>query len=218
MRVIPKVIALIVAAAIVAVAYLLIGGGYIFPSISVNTYPSQIINGSLGNNVNANYSYQNKLAENITKKYNETINNTIPFTGDSTNKLVQTNAEQQFLVSNMNYSVIKYNNFYIPISFNISDDYFNNSNYFPSLIGKTVYLEFIDKDFDNKTFVAPYTVQSEKIIGPKVFWYLTQATGVSNSTAINFNTHINNSTILKGTTGLIIGIYYNGTEILFPRG
>ncbi|MCW6160651.1 MAG: hypothetical protein LVQ97_00495 [Candidatus Micrarchaeales archaeon] len=180
---------------------------------------SQFINGSLGNNVNANYSSQYRLALNITKKYNEPIKKIILFSGNLTNSLINANNEQQFSTQGTSLYQVKYNGFYIPISQNISDELVNDLNYIPSLVGKTVYLEFTVGGFNKKVFnitQAPYTVKSERIVGPKVFWYLTQATGIPDSTAINW-IHANETVMNKSVFG-IVGIYYNGTEILTPTG
>ena len=182
---------------------------------------SQIINGSLGNNANANYSSQYKVAVNITKKYNEPIKHLVPFTGNSSSMHTELINQYFFSTQGTSDNMIDYHGLYVPIYENISDVYVNNSSYFSSLIGKVVYIEF-NASYDNNSIIqVPYTVQSEKIInssvaGPMVYWHLTQATGISNSTAINFNNE--NSSELRKTTTDIIGIYYNGTEILFPTG
>ena len=183
---------------------------------------SQIINGSLGNIRGvSNYSSQYKVAVNITKKYNEPIKHLILFTGNSSNN--QTEYMNQYLFSTQGTSdnMIDYHGLYVPVYENISDVYINNSSHFPSLIGKAVYIEF-NASYDNNSIIqVPYTVQSEKIInssvvGPMVYWHLTQATGISNSTAINLNDE--NMSELRKTITYTIGIYYNGTEILFPTG
>ena len=189
--------------------------------ISSTAKVSQIINSSLGNNANANYSSQDRIAKKTAKQYNESINKTILFTGNSSN--MHTELINQYLFSTQGTSdnMIDYHGLYVPVYENISDVYLNNSSYFSSLIGKVVYIEF-NASYDNNSIIqVPYTVQSEKIInssvaGPMVYWHLTQATGISNSTAINFNNE--NSFELRKTTTDIIGIYYNGTEILFPTG
>ena len=183
---------------------------------------SQIINGSLGNIRGvSNYSSQYKVAVNITKKYNEPIKHLILFTGNSSNN--QTEYMNQYLFSTQGTSdnMIDYHGLYVPVYENISDVYINNSSYFPSLVGKVVYIEF-NASYDNNSIIqVPYTVQSEKIInssvaGPMVYWHLTQDTGISNSTAISI-LKANNS-VFNHAVSYIIGIYYNGTEILFPRG
>ncbi|EET90301.1 MAG: hypothetical protein LVQ97_04760 [Candidatus Micrarchaeales archaeon] len=192
------------------------------PGLSSGTLPNyQFINSSYGNNVNANYSSQYKIALNITKKYNEPINKTILFTGNSTNS--ESNYMNQYLFSTQGTStyLIKYNQFYIPTYFNITDNFVNGSSYIPSLIGKIVYLQLIDANYHNVTIEAPYTVQSEKIqnssvTGKRVFWYLTQATGIPNSTAISFFNEANNKAFLFNISSGLIGIYYNETEILYP--
>lgn len=185
--------------------------------ISPKTLPvSKIINGSLGNNFNANYSSHYKVAVNITKKYNEPINNTILFTGNSSNMTIETYYQMEFSTVGTSYNLINYHGLYVPIYENISDVYINGSSYISSLINKVVYIEF-NATYDNNSVIqVPYIVQSEKISGTYVYWYLTQDTGISNSTAINANNE-NNSELINTTT-YIIGIYYNGTEILFPRG
>ncbi len=170
---------------------------------------SQIINGSLGNNPYAEYSSQSKIASNITKKYNEPINHTILFTGNSSNKTIETINQNDFSTDGTSNQSINYAGLYVPIYENISGIYINGSSYFPSLIGKIVYIEFNASYANNSIIQVPYTVQSEKIIGPMVYWHLTQDTGISNSTATNKLSTLSSS-------GLI-GIYYNGTEILFPE-
>ena len=117
--------------------------------------------------------------------------------------------------------MINYHGLYVPIYTNISEVYINNSSYFHSLIGKVVYIEFsLSYNSSSPIIQVPYTVQSEKIInssvaGPMVYWHLTQATGISNNNAVNID---NNLTLVKESVTYPIGIYYNGKEILFPRG
>ena len=190
--------------------------------ISSTAKVSQIINGSLGNIRGvSNYSSQYKVAVNITKKYNEPIKHLVPFTGNSSSTSKETYNQEMFSTQGTSDNMIDYHGLYVPVYENISEVYINNSSYFPSLVGKVVYIEF-NASYDNNSIIqVPYTVQSEKIInssvaGPMVYWHLTQATGISNSTAINFNNE--NSSELRKTTTDIIGIYYNGTEILFPTG
>lgn len=183
-------------------------------STSKTAPPSQIINNLLGNNPNAEYKSQYAFAENITKKYNETIKKLILFTGNSSNKAIEMSAEEEFSVQGSSVYVIKYGGFYVPTYENISDEYFNGSSYLPSLLGKVVYVEFVDSNYNNSTLQIPYKVQSETIDRADVSWYLTQATGIPNSTAINI-LDANNTIFNKGISG-VIGIYYNGTEILFP--
>ena len=170
---------------------------------------SQIINGSLGNiNGVSNYDSQYKIALNITKKYNESINHLVLFSGNSSNVVTETNNQEQFSTVGTSFYDIEYDGMYIPLYYNISEIYSTNQSYFPALIGKTVMMEVFDGN-NNNTIMAPYAVQSEKIIGTRVYWHLIQDTGISNSTATN------NGSILS-SSGLI-GIYYSGTEILFPR-
>lgn len=203
---------------LIAYYFNLFGAKNILSSISPisSTVPnSQVINGPLGNNINANYSSQYKVAVNITKKYNEPIKHLILFTGNSSNK--QTEYMNQYLFSTQGTSdnSINYDGLYVPIYENISDMYVSDSSYFTSLIGKVVYIGF-NASYDNNSIIqVPYTVQSEKIKGSYVYWHLTQATGISNSTAINY---MKNITVFKDTVNNIISIYYNGTEILFPTG
>jgi hypothetical protein len=220
MSIIKSIIAVFVILAIVGVVayyYNVFGIGTSLKSVSSTstTAPtSQIINGSLGNIKGlSNYSSQYKVAVNITKKYNEPINKTIPFTGNSSSPSKQTYNQELFSTQGTSYYDIEYNGMYIPLYYNISEVYFKNQSYFSSLIGKTVMMEIFDRN-NNNTIMAPYTVQSEKIInssatGPMVYWHLTQATGISNSTATN-------KLSILSSSGLI-GIYYNNTEILFPR-
>ena len=183
---------------------------------------SQIINGSLGNIRGvSNYSSQYKVAVNITKKYNEPIKHLVPFTGNSSSMHTELINQYFFSTQGTSDNMIDYHGLYVPIYENISDVYVNNSSYFSSLIGKVVYIEF-NASYDNNSIIqVPYTVQSEKIInssvaGPMVYWHLTQDTGISNSTAISI-LKANNS-VFNHAVSYIIGIYYNGTEILFPRG
>ena len=184
---------------------------------------SQIINGSLGNIRGAsNYSSQYKVAVNITKKYNEPIKHLVPFTGNSSSTSKETYNQEMFSTQGTSYYVIDYQGLYVPIYENISEVYTNNSSYFPSLIGKVVHVEFsLSYNSSSPIIQVPYTVQSEKIInssvaGPMVYWHLTQATGISNNNAINILKA--NDTVFNDTINYIIGIYYNGTEILFPTG
>ena len=190
--------------------------------ISSTAKVSQIINGSLGNIRGvSNYSSQYKVAVNITKKYNEPIKHLVPFTGNSSSTSKETYNQEMFSTQGTSDNMINYHGLYVPVYENISDVYINNSSYFPSLIGKVVYIEFNASYANNSIIQVPYTVQSEKIInssvvGPMVYWHLTQATGISNSTAINLNDE--NMSELRKTITYTIGIYYNGTEILFPTG
>ncbi len=190
--------------------------------ISSTAKVSQIINGSLGNIRGvSNYSSQYKVAVNITKKYNEPIKHLVPFTGNSSSTSKETYNQEMFSTQGTSDNMIDYHGLYLPVYENISDVYINNSSYFPSLVGKVVYIEF-NASYDNNSIIqVPYTVQSEKIInssvaGPMVYWHLTQDTGISNSTAINLNDE--NMSELRKTITYTIGIYYNGTEILFPTG
>ncbi|MCL4372023.1 hypothetical protein M1373_01750 [Candidatus Marsarchaeota archaeon] len=202
---------------LIAYYFNLFGAKNILSSISPisSTVPnSQVINGPLGNNINANYSSQYKVAVNITKKYNEPIKHLILFTGNSSSSLIETNNEQQFLSQFVGNYAIKYDGSYTPIVINISDEFINNTTYIPSFIGKKVYIEFKTNSNNIPTIQVPYIVKSEQIGKPKVLWTLTQDTGISNSTAINVN-HLNFSEA-KQTVSFPIGIYYNGTEILFP--
>ena len=182
---------------------------------------SQIINGSLGNIRGAsNYSSQYKVAVNITKKYNEPIKHLVPFTGNSSSTSKETYNQEMFSTQGTTPISVEYDNVYIPIYINISDVYVNSSSYFSYLIGKTVYVQSVAVYEHNLTIQVPYTVQSEKIInssvaGPMVYWHLTQATGISNNNAVNID---NNLTLVKESVTYPIGIYYNGKEILFPRG
>ena len=175
---------------------------------------SQIINGSLGNIRGvSNYSSQYKVAVNITKKYNESIKHLVLFTGNLSSTTKETYNQEMFSTQGTSYYDIEYNGMYIPLYYNISEVYSKNQSYLPTLIGKTVMMEVFDGN-NNNTIIAPYTVQSEKIknssvAGPMVYWHLTQDTGISNSTATNKLSTLSSS-------GLI-GIYYNGTEILFPE-
>ena len=179
---------------------------------------SQIINGSLGNIRGvSNYSAQHKVAVNITKKYNESIKHLVLFTGNSSNALIETNSQEQFSTIGTSYKIIDYRGLYVPIYENISDTYVNGSNYFPSLIGRVVYVEFsLTYSNETPTIQVPYIIKSEKINGAKVFWHLTQDTGISNSTSINLLE--SNNSVFNDAVNYIIGIYYNGTEILFPTG
>ena len=184
---------------------------------------SQIINGSLGNIKGASYySSQYKVAISITKKYNEPIKHLVPFTGNSSSTSKETYNQEMFSTQGTSDNMINYHGLYVPIYTNISEVYINNSSYFHSLIGKVVYIEFsLSYNSSSPIIQVPYTVQSEKIMnssvaGPMVYWHLTQDTGISNTTAINLlkaNYSVFNKAINDG-----IGIYYNGTEILFPRG
>ena len=190
--------------------------------ISSTAKVSQIINGSLGNIRGvSNYNSQYKVAVNITKKYNEPIKHLVPFTGNSSSTSKETYNQEMFSTQGTSDNMIDYHGLYLPVYENISDVYINNSSYFPSLVGKVVYIEF-NASYDNNSIIqVPYTVQSEKIInssvaGPMVYWHLTQDTGISNSTAISI-LKANNS-VFNHAVSYIIGIYYNGTEILFPRG
>ena len=190
--------------------------------ISSTAKVSQIINGSLGNIRGvSNYSSQYKVAVNITKKYNEPIKHLVPFTGNSSSTSKETYNQEMFSTQGTSDNMIDYHGLYLPVYENISDVYINNSSYFPSLVGKVVYIEF-NASYDNNSIIqVPYTVQSEKIInssvaGPMVYWHLTQATGISNNNAINILKA--NDTVFNDTINYIIGIYYNGTEILFPTG
>ena len=223
MELFKKVFGLLIILSIIYIIVTLIGTSIptiIPPPVStVSNY--QLINGPLGNNANANYSSQDRIAKKTAKQYNEPINKTILFTGNSSNMKTELLNEYFFSTQGTSDNMIDYHGLYVPIYENISDVYLNNSSYFSSLIGKVVYIEF-NASYDNNSIIqVPYTVQSEKIInssvaGPMVYWHLTQATGISNSTAINFNNE--NSFELRKTTTDIIGIYYNGTEILFPTG
>ena len=176
---------------------------------------SQIINGSLGNIKGlSEYSSQDRVAEIIAKKYNEPIKRTILFTGNSSSMGIEEYNSNDFSTVGTSYSDIEYNKMYIPLYYYISGVYVSGSDYFTSLIGKKVMLEIFDGN-NNRTIMAAYIVQSETIKpnkngGSFSVWYLTQDTGVSNSTATN------NLSILS-SSGLI-GVYYNGREILFPRG
>ena len=159
-----------------------------------------------------NYSPEYKVAVNITKKYNESINHLVYFTRNSS-------SVEGFSTYGTSYNVIDYHGLYVPIYENISDMYINGSSYLPSLIGKVVYVEFsLSYNSSSPIIQVPYTVQSEKIemggVGQLVYWHLTQATGISNSTEINILKA--NDTVFNDTINYIIGIYYNGTEILFP--
>lgn len=211
---------LIILAIIIGVVYYLISlyEPSLIPTIEPKTLPNNvIINGSLGNNVNAGYSNMYNISLSITKKYNEPINHLILFTGDSSNTTTETNNEQQFLSALGSPYFIKYDGFYTPIVINISDEFINNTTYIPSLIGKKVYVESIDLNgTHNYTIQVPYIVKSEQIGKPKVLWTLTQDTGISNSTAISLNKET--SSQLNITMSFAVGIYYNGTEILFPSG
>ena len=190
--------------------------------ISSTAKVSQIINGSLGNIRGvSNYSSQYKVAVNITKKYNEPIKHLVPFTGNSSSTSKETYNQEMFSTQGTTPISVEYDNVYIPIYINISDVYVNSSSYFSYLIGKTVYVQSVAVYEHNLTIQVPYTVQSEKIInssvaGPMVYWHLTQATGISNSTAISI-LKANNS-VFNHAVSYTIGIYYNGTEILFPTG
>lgn len=189
--------------------------------ISSTAKVSQIINGSLGNIRGAsNYSSQYKVAVNITRKYNEPIKHLVPFTGNSSSTSKETYNQEMFSTQGTTPISVEYDNVYIPIYINISDVYVNSSSYFSYLIGKTVYVQSVVVYEHNLTIQVPYTVQSEKIInssvaGPMVYWHLTQATGISNNNAVNID---NNLTLVKESVTYPIGIYYNGKEILFPRG
>ena len=190
--------------------------------ISSTAKVSQIINGSLGNIRGvSNYNSQYKVAVNITKKYNEPIKHLVPFTGNSSSTSKETYNQEMFSTQGTDLNFINYKGIYTPIYVNISEVYLNGSSYFQSLIGKTIEVEFNTNYNITPIIQVPYTVQSEKIInssvaGPMVYWHLTQATGISNSTAINLNNE--NMSELRKTITYTIGIYYNGTEILFPTG
>jgi hypothetical protein len=159
-----------------------------------------------------NYSPEYKVAVNITKKYNESINHLVYFTGNSS-------SVEGFSTQGTTDIMISYHGLYVPVYTNISDMYINGSSYFSYLIGKTVYVQSVAVYDHNLTIQVPYTVQSEKIemggVGQLVYWHLTQATGISNNSAVNIS---NNITLVKESVTRVIGIYYNGTEILFPRG
>ena len=156
--------------------------------ISITATNSQIINSSLGNNANANYSSQDRIAKKTAKQYNESINKTILFTGNSSNMKTELLNEYFFSTQGTSDNMIDYHGLYVPIYENISDVYLNNSSYFSSLIGKVVYIEFsLSYNSSSPIIQVPYTVQSEKIInssvaGPMVYWHLTQDTGISNTT------------------------------------
>ena len=208
---------LIILAIFIGIVYYLISlyEPNVIPTIEPKTLPNrQIINGSIGNNVNANYSYMYNTSLSITKKYNEPINHLILFTGNSSNTMTETNNEQQFASTLGSPYFIKYDGFYTPIAQNISDEFINNTTYIPSLIGKKVYIEFKTNNNNTLTIQVPYIVKSEQIGKPKVLWILVQDTGISNSTAINIKNL--NSSDAKQTISFAVGIYYNGTEILFP--
>ncbi len=187
---------------------------------------SQIINSSLGNNANANYSYMNKLSLKTSNKYNESVSYIILFTGNSSNVAQEKLFEELFLSQQGSPYYIKYNGLYVPIAQNISGIATNKTNatksinYIPSLIGERVYIYFVAVYNNNLTIQVPYIVQSEKItngsIGKFVYWHLTQDTGISNSTAIN----VNNESLAQSniTVNFPIEIYYKGIKILFPSG
>ncbi len=208
---------LIILAIFIGIVYYLISlyEPSLIPTIEPKTLPNNvIINGSLGNNVNAHYSYMYNTSLSITKKYNEPIKHLILFTGNSSNTTTETNNEQQFLSQFVGNYAIKYDGSYTPIVINISDEFINNTTYIPSLIGKKVYVEFKTNNNNTPTIQVPYIVKSEQIGKPKVLWTLVQDTGISNSTAINVNNL--NFSEAKQTVSFPTGIYYNGTEILFP--
>lgn len=175
-----------------------------------------IVNKSYANKQGVSqYKIQNATAYAIAKKYNETIKNEYLFTGEEMNATIQIRNAEIFTPS-MNLYVIKYHNLYIPTHVNLLETYISNSSYLPSLIGKKVYIS-LDAVYDNNsTIQAPYIVKSENVVmnnyGKLISWNLSQDTGISNSTAINVNL------VLNETTGNVIGIYYDGTEILFPNG
>ena len=198
----------------------LFGVGNLFNKyIPISTLPnSQIINGSLGNIEGlSEYSSQYRVAEIIAKKYNEPIKRTILFTGNSSSMGIEEYNSNDFSTVGTSLNFIYYEKIYTPIYINISDVYVNGSNYFTSLIGKKVYVQF-NTNYNNVSVIqVPYIVQSETIKpnkngGSFSVWHLTQDTGVPDSTAVNV------TSVLSKSVNNIIGIYYNGREILFPRG
>lgn len=187
---------------------------------------SQIINSSIGNNINASYSSQYKIAVDITKKYNESIKHLILFTGNSSNESIENMNQYEFSTAQGSLYYIKYNGLYVPIAQNVSGKLINKTNsssttnYIPSLVGDKIYILFVAVYDNNLTIQVPYIVQSEKItngsIGKFVYWHLTQDTGISNSTAIN----VNNESLAQSniTVSSVAGMYYNNNLILFPTG
>ncbi|MGC8680410.1 MAG: hypothetical protein ACP5T6_03925, partial [Candidatus Micrarchaeia archaeon] len=90
----------------------------------------------------------------------------------------------------------------------------NITNYLPNLKGKIVIIEGTIFPGNTTIIRVPYLVKSETMKNGFIYWNLTQATGVSNYNA----TYIYNLSSNAETLGSLIGIYYNGTEILFPVG
>ena len=167
-----------------------------------------------------NYTKQYELA----KKANPNITNVVPFTNFTTfsnstrNQAYLNSAYTEFSGEGTSTNYINYSGVYTAIYVIVSDYYYTNgkiTNYIPQLKGKTVLLEG-SLPHSNDIIKIPYIVSQETIKGDKIYWNLTQDTGVSDTTAIsvfNMTTDQNNHVFYK-----ILGIYYNGTEILFPRG
>jgi len=123
-----------------------------------------------------------------------------------------------FSLQKTSYLYVLNNGFYVPTYEVIEETYYkaNSSSmgdYLPSLIGKKVYLDFIDAI--NKTYSentsAPYIIKTENIQGNEVIWNLTYDGNINN--AINPN----NSTTLSKTISWLNGIIFtNGTALLSP--
>mgnify|MGYP001626167777 CR=1 FL=1 len=163
-----------------------------------------------------NYTKQYELA----KKANPNITNVVPFTNFTTfsnsirNQAYLNSAYTEFSFVGSSANVIKYSGIYIQTYIIVSDYYYKNgnlTNYIPQLINKKIYVQMLNQE--NQPFYAPYLVKSEIIKGDKIYWNLTQDTGISNSNA----TSVYNIMNLKEGINGILGIYYNETEILFPR-
>jgi len=106
------------------------------------------------------------------------------------------------------------NDYYVPTYVVIEETYYKSTStsigdYMPSLIGKKVYLSFIDANMKPpQNISAPYIVKSENIQGNEVIWNMSFDGDTSNATETLYNT----------TYSWINGIIFlNHTALISPR-
>jgi hypothetical protein len=160
-----------------------------------------------------NYTKQYELA----KKANPNITNVVPFTNFTTNQAYLNSAYTEFSFVGSSPYLVNWNGVYIATYGVISGYYYKNgniTNYLPNLQGKIVTVEGTIFPGNTTIIKVPYLVKTEIIKNGVVYWNLTQATGVPNNNV----TYVYNLPSNAKTLGNLIGIYYDGTEILFPRG
>jgi len=128
---------------------------------------------------------------------------------------IQNTTNSEFANMYYNFSLQKtsqlgvlYDGFYVPTYEVIQETYYKGNStsigdYFPSLIGQKVYLNFIA--INNKNVSVPYILKSENIKGNEVIWNLTYDGNINNVTKTLYNNSINctNGIILLNHSALL---------------